>query len=171
MPFCPKCRSEYRKDITHCPTCDVDLVGEAELPEQLTDDQVIAAMAEEDLEVVAEGTLQGLKPVQDVLIAEGIPAALRKAEELMTEAGLFLRLELVVRKSDLETAGPVVREALQGELSEEMREGLAHIYGEGDSEEDEAEEGDGPAPCPACGCTDPLVNGECPECGLFLGDE
>ncbi|MBI2931805.1 MAG: DUF2007 domain-containing protein [Planctomycetes bacterium] len=28
MPFCPKCRSEYRPEITRCVDCDVDLVGE-----------------------------------------------------------------------------------------------------------------------------------------------
>ena len=30
MPYCPKCRYEYRPDIEKCPDCDVELV--AELP-------------------------------------------------------------------------------------------------------------------------------------------
>ena len=30
MAWCPKCKNEYRKGITHCPDCDVDLVEELE---------------------------------------------------------------------------------------------------------------------------------------------
>ncbi len=33
MAWCPKCKNEYRKGITHCPDCDVDLVEEL-LPEE-----------------------------------------------------------------------------------------------------------------------------------------
>jgi len=32
MPFCPKCRYEYKSEISHCPDCEVRLV--AELPEE-----------------------------------------------------------------------------------------------------------------------------------------
>lgn len=28
---------------------------------------------------------------------------------------------------------------------------------------------DGYPPCPACGCTEAPVDGECSDCGLFLG--
>lgn len=35
MAWCPKCKNEYRKGITHCPDCNTDLVEELELlPEQ-----------------------------------------------------------------------------------------------------------------------------------------
>ncbi|MEH2958982.1 hypothetical protein [Candidatus Merdisoma sp. JLR.KK006] len=35
MAWCPKCKNEYRKGITHCPDCNMDLVEELELlPEQ-----------------------------------------------------------------------------------------------------------------------------------------
>jgi hypothetical protein len=177
MPFCPQCRAEYRKEFSHCPTCDLELVQEQELPPKLTDEQVVAAMAEEELASIAEGTLQGLKPVQDQLIESGIPAALRKSDEMMTEAGLFLRLELVVRKSDAEQASSRVRQALQGEVSEEMLDGIAELQqvaAQGEPEEgaeEGAEEAEGAPACPACGSTEPLVDGECPECGLFLGTE
>jgi hypothetical protein len=189
MAFCPRCRAEYRKEITRCPTCDRELVDEQELPPKLTDAQVVAALEEdkEELVTVAEGTLQGLRPVQEQLIETGIPAALRKSEEMMTEAGRFLRLEVLVRQRDAEQAILMVREALQGELSEEMLEGIARLQavpgaagdaGEGEGEDpfDEAEPGkegeegeEGALACPACGSTEPLVDGECPECGLFLG--
>ncbi|MBK7995099.1 MAG: DUF2007 domain-containing protein [Blastocatellia bacterium] len=35
MPFCPKCLSEYKREITHCNECDLDLV------EELTDENRI----------------------------------------------------------------------------------------------------------------------------------
>lgn len=175
MAFCPQCRAEYRPEITHCPVCDVDLVDAESLAPEMTDDRVVALLAAAELTVVAEGTLQGLKPVQDALIASGIPAALRKAEEVMSEMGLFLRLELVVRQEDEEVAGALVREALGGDLSEEMREGMEALFVGGDAAQGGGEgEAEGEEPetlaCPACGCTDPLVNGECPECGLYLGE-
>ena len=28
MPFCPKCKYEYREGFTLCPDCDVELVPE-----------------------------------------------------------------------------------------------------------------------------------------------
>lgn len=28
MPYCPKCRYEYRADVTKCPDCDEKLVDE-----------------------------------------------------------------------------------------------------------------------------------------------
>lgn len=34
MPWCPKCKSEYRKDIKRCDQCDIDLVEKLENEEQ-----------------------------------------------------------------------------------------------------------------------------------------
>ncbi len=38
MPFCPKCRFEYRPEITKCPDCDEYLV--AALPEENDEDTI-----------------------------------------------------------------------------------------------------------------------------------
>lgn len=178
MAFCPKCRAEYRVGITHCATCEVALVAEEDLPAVMSDAEIIAALADEEVVTVFEGPLAGLRPVHEKLLEAGIPAALREGEELKTEMGLFIKLALVVRKEDLgrvaELLGEEYRESLarEGLLSEALdREGPLEAP---EASEDGGEEGEGGAKalaCPACGCTDPLVDGTCPDCGLFLGSE
>jgi len=42
-----------------------------------------------------------------------------------------------------------------------------------DDDDDDADgdgDGDGELPCPACGTAAPLVDGECSDCGLYLGE-
>ncbi len=39
MPYCPKCRYEYRDEIKRCPDCDVNLV------EELTEDELVCVGA------------------------------------------------------------------------------------------------------------------------------
>lgn len=171
MPFCPKCRSEYRADIQRCATCDEALVAEEDLPVHMSDQEIIAAMSEEELVSVFEGPLQALKPVQTRLLEAGIPAALRQGEELKTEMGLFIKLQLVVRKDDLEKVAGLVGEEYRENLRREGLLDVATSEGLEHPQSDASEETDGDLACPACGCTDPLVEGECPECGIFLGEE
>lgn len=180
MPVCPKCRAEYRSGITQCAHCEVALVAEGDLPDIMSDEEIIAAMSDEELVTVFEGPLAALRPVHDKLLAAGIPAALREGEELKTEMGLFIKLSLVVRKDDVtrvaELVGEEYRESLarEGLLDDTMDRHLgADRAGGGNGAGDQGEGGEEPAEttpaCPACGCTEPLVDGECPECGLFLG--
>lgn len=68
MAWCPKCKNEYRKGITHCPDCDVDLVEELEqLPEQ---EEVIKAPEDyefpEDFDprTILEGPRERITPVK-----------------------------------------------------------------------------------------------------------
>lgn len=75
MPFCPKCRYEYKRGVYKCPDCDVELVDtlppeEKHSDEQLTDKyqdwvQVARLTATEYAEMVEEG-----------LRAKGIPAVI-----------------------------------------------------------------------------------------------
>jgi hypothetical protein len=178
MAFCPKCRSEYRAGITHCATCEVALVSEEELPKLMSDAEIIAALAEEELATVFEGPLASLRPVQEKLLEAGIPAALRQGEELKTEMGLFIKLSLVVRKEDLprliellgeEYREDLAREGLLGDAPDQMDHPEDPDHEEGSGNPDGPGEGKALA-CPACGCTEPLVDGECPDCGLFLGE-
>jgi hypothetical protein len=172
MPFCPECRAEYRKGFDHCPSCDVDLVEEMELPEMLTDEEVIASMAEEDLVGIVRGSVEGCQETQAILLEQRIPAAIHESEDIVAEAGHFRILQVVVRKEDAERA----QEALnQDWVDDAQREGLLRDVeftdpDASDAEEDEgeADEDEQPA-CPACGCAKPLKKGKCRDCGLHLG--
>jgi hypothetical protein len=173
MPFCPECRAEYRTGFDRCARCDVDLVSEDKLPEMLTDEEVIASMAEEDLLPIIRGSIEGCRETQRKLLEARIPAAIHEAQDVVAEAGHFRILQVVVRKEDAEQALQVLnlewvedaqREGLLEDLEISGPEGLDAVDGAAGEEEDDDEE---PA-CPACGCTKPLKKGKCRDCGLHL---
>lgn len=174
MPFCPECRAEYRKGFHRCARCDVDLVSEDALPEMLTDEEVIASMASEDLLPIIRGSIEGCRETQRKLLEARIPAAINEAQDEVAEAGHFRILQVVVRKEDAERALQVLnfewvedaqREGLLGDVEIAGPDGLdAGDGAQGEEEDDDAE----PA-CPACGCTKPLKKGKCRDCGLHLG--
>ncbi len=170
MPVCPECRAEYREGFDHCPRCQVDLVSPDDLPELLTDEQVIASMAEEDLAPVVRGSIEGCRETQHTLLEARIPAAIHEAQDVVAEAGHFRILQVVVRKQDLEEAQRVLELDWLGDA---QREGLAAAVelaeGEGDGPLDSPEgDEEGEPACPACGCTKPLKKGNCRDCGLHL---
>jgi hypothetical protein len=166
MPFCPECRAEYRKGFDRCPSCDVDLVEEADLSEMMTDEEVIASMAEEDLVPIRRGSIEGCREIQAKLLEQRIPAAIHEAQDEVSEAGHFRILQVVVRKDDAEQAvevleGDWVRDALQEGLLDDMESVRGKVA-------EDVDDGDAEPACPACGCTKPLKKGRCPDCGLHL---
>ena len=68
MPFCPKCRFEYNKDVKKCPDCSVKLVARLkEIP---------------DIRFVALPNLPGkvyAEMIREVLRQKGIPCYLRSS--------------------------------------------------------------------------------------------
>jgi len=184
VPFCPECRAEYRKGFERCPTCDVDLVEADEVPEMLTDEEVIASMAQEDLMPIVRGSIEGCRETQSKLLEKRIPAAIHESHDEVAEAGHFRILQVVVRREDAERAQEVLnlewvedaqREGLLGEveLTEAEDPAAGEVDAEWDAEGDDGDDGDAdedaePA-CPACGCTKPLKKGKCRDCGLHLG--
>jgi hypothetical protein len=68
MPFCPKCRYEYRRGVRECPDCRIELVDA--LPSPAPPPQV-------DLTEVELCTIQNeihAKLLQGILAREGIPS-------------------------------------------------------------------------------------------------
>jgi hypothetical protein len=175
MPVCPECRAEYRKGFDHCPTCDVDLVDEYELPDLMTDEEVIASMAEEDLMPIIRGSVEGCRETQRTLLEQRIPAVIHEAKDIVAEAGHFRILQVVVRKEDAERAQMVLnQEWVDNAQHEGLLRDVALVVpddqsaGEGEDQDDEDQDNEQPA-CPACGCTKPLKKGKCRDCGLHLG--
>lgn len=174
MPVCPECRAEYRKGFDHCPTCDVDLVETDVLPEMMTDEEVIASMAEEDVIGIVRGSVEGCRETQAKLLSQHIPAAIHEVQDEVAEAGHIRILQVVVRKEDAERAQAALN---QEWVDDAQREGLirdVEITGPDDQSDEEAEaqaapDDDEEPACPACGCTKPLKKGKCRDCGLHLG--
>jgi hypothetical protein len=196
MAICPVCRSEYRKEYTHCATCDVDLVDPADLPSELTDDEVAATMAEEEnLVTVLHGSVDACKEMQRKLRAVRIPSIARRVRDTVAEAGHHLILEVCVRTADAERTGELFQRELIEKLAQdgllddavEIQQRKNHkaekkkrqeaAGGEtpggpeaGAGEAQPEDDPDEPIPCPACGCTKPLKKGVCRKCGLVLGE-
>jgi len=105
MPFCPKCRAEYREGFSRCSDCDVDLVDE--LPREEED------FEEEDL--VPIHTFTGdlyAEMVKEALENAGISCILQKTTistvTVVSGATEGAATQVLVRRSDVERAEGVM---------------------------------------------------------------
>lgn len=81
MPFCPKCRYEYRREVSECPDCGVALV--AQLP-VVAEESEENEYSEKDWVAIARLTSPGYSEmVLEEFRAKGIPAV------VLSETGLF----------------------------------------------------------------------------------
>lgn len=104
MPFCPKCRYEYRADITVCPDCDLDLVTKLHEPkEQEHIDVELVTIADFTFDVQAEET-------KVLLESHGIPAVVENAVSAMIYPGMA-GIKVSVRKEDEKKAREVLKNA------------------------------------------------------------
>jgi len=185
MAVCPRCRSEYRTEFTHCASCDVDLVDPSTLPPELAEDDVLDALAEDpELIAVSRGSVDWCKEVQRKLMAQRIPALARRSEDEVAGASHQQILEVCIRAVDADRAAAVFDQELLEKLD---RDGLlgefAQLQAAREPQEPEGGDAAGHAPaegevaaeeplaCPACGSKKPLKKGCCRKCGLFLGEE
>ena len=82
MPYCPKCKYEYRPGIEFCPDCDEPLVDE--IPDDIIDDEPdIFAGYDDWLPLARLTSLQFAEMVVEGLKAKDIPVV------MLSEAGHF----------------------------------------------------------------------------------
>lgn len=165
MPYCPKCRAEYREGFEVCGSCNVQLVDSMEeIPEPLSDEHVAEMLRDRPVLPVVRGGVEACKEIRDALLMEQIPAVIRTPEDMESFAAVAMVLEVAVLEEDL----PRSVAALQADWHDMLsRDGLQFAVGGISEEVGEDEE----LACPGCGSTKPLENGECPDCGLNLGGE
>jgi hypothetical protein len=118
--WCPRCGGEYREGITHCPSCDLDLVAEPPEPEySLETGPLTGRPIEEEVEAVGP-TLAGsfvtyeeahaaLRALSDA----GIAAEIAPSDEQfpMTFLGAEPALGVVVAPVDAPRAREILRSA------------------------------------------------------------
>ncbi len=173
MPFCPKCRAEFEDGFNECGSCGVALVSKIEdLPEPMTPERAGELLKDIPLSVVVRGGVSACKEIANALLNIQIPTVIAPADDVDPRSGIAMILDVLVAEDDLEKAGHFLTNEWK-ELLEQDRLQFIGIDGietstETENEVEEVEEGE-PA-CPACGSTDPLRDGECPNCGLFLGE-
>ena len=165
MPFCPRCRAEYREGFEICGTCNVDLVERIEdIPEPLTEERLAELLKDRKFIPVVRGGVEACKEVLEALLQEHIPAVIRTPEDAESFAAVAMVLEVAVPEEEIKNAAELLQADWHDMLS---RDGLDFALAGMSQEMGEEEEGE-PA-CPGCGSTKPLENGVCPECGLNLG--
>lgn len=163
MPFCPRCRAEYREGFEICGTCNVELVERVEdIPEPLTEERLVELLKDRKLVAVVRGGIEACKEVLGALLQEQIPAVIRTPEDTGSFAAVAMVLEVVVPEEEIPRAAEMLQADWHDMLSKDGLDfALAGISREVDEEEEPA--------CPGCGSTEPLEDGVCPECGLNLG--
>lgn len=104
MPFCPKCKYEYRPDITVCPDCDLPLVTKLHQPKQPEHiDAELVTVGEFTFDVQAE-------EAKVFLESHGIPAIVENAVSAMVYPGMS-SVRVSVRKEDEMKAREVLKNA------------------------------------------------------------
>ena len=164
MLVCPSCRSEFRTGFDHCKACDVALVP----PDQLAEEAAAHGTPKERLEGVqkvriTQPSLTACRELEAALLDAGIDCYTH-VEEADTDVALgsaaALHYAVLFSQDALEAAKAAMKERFQ-EMVES--EGFGQLQTDPiDLEADEVT-------CPACGTTGALQDGECGECGLFLG--
>lgn len=132
MPFCPKCRAEYREGFTVCSACDeplVDTLPAEELPQEqgsAMSSPVVVCTAADRLEAEA---------ICDLLKEAGVaallrPAAFQKSEayckdfrfgaEIVVEARDLMKAQRLIEQRDEDLAETPIDEQTLAQLAEEQ---------------------------------------------------
>lgn len=104
MPYCPKCRYEYRAGFSTCPDCDVKLVEELPKPSFRDAELVVVAAYPFDA---------GAQQAKLRLNADGIDAVIMN--EIMSQTDIVLAfadggVKVLVRKEDARRAQEILAE-------------------------------------------------------------
>ena len=155
--WCHKCNSEFRVDVTTCPTCEVALhEAPPTEPEEIDEDQLLDS--ETELTVVGHGEFASVMELRRAFHAASIPVAIVREEvdpDAPVEARRQVRFEVLIPTDRLEDAARVLAERSAEAL---RREGLQPLA-----------PGDDTGHCPACGAVVSESVTECADCGIALG--
>ncbi len=181
MPFCPKCRAEFEEGFEVCGSCNVGLVSNIEdVPEPITPERAVDFLKDKELAAIVRGSVSACKEIVDTLLSIQIPAVIIPAEDVDPRSGVAMVLDVLVAEEDLERAIGLLNDEWKDLLekdglqfmndseAEPTEEEMNHGDDEESGEEYDDDDGEEPA-CPACGSKEPLKEGECPNCGLYLG--
>lgn len=168
MPFCPRCRAEYRIGFTRCAECDVSLVERLDQAAPAMDELAMAEyLANRELVVIVQADVERLKPLKNLLCENSIANIIVRlgSGDCCSGGGCGPpKLDLAVAVEDVERA--------LGLLKEEFKE-LVVAVTDGEDEIDRLDRAldlNGETmTCPACDGLIPSGFDECPSCGLYIG--
>jgi hypothetical protein len=160
--LCPSCGASYRQGFTECHSCHVALVDAATYAaNHAARGDPRAELADKKLVPIVHAGLSACREIERALLEQGVPCFLdASADEGDLGAPGALKVGVLIAEDDLARAGAVLRARFEGLVAQE---GIGSFKTEAiDLSADEVE-------CPACGHKGALKDGECADCGLFLG--
>lgn len=158
---CPTCGGTFRAGFTRCAPCKVELVDRATWEAALAArDDPKRALAGKKTVAVVHASLPACREVERALLDANIPCLLQTGSEGEVLAAGAMKIGVIVAEEDLARVGAVMKSRF---------EALIHKEGVGTFKTDAIDVGAAEVECPACGHKGPLENGECADCGLFLG--
>lgn len=164
MLVCPSCRAEFRAGFDRCKDCDVALVDEAKLEEEaVAHGSPKERLAEVQKAFMPQPNLTACRELEAALLEAGIDCYTHVEEadaDVALGSAAALQYAVVFAQDDIENAKSAMKERFQSMIESE---GFGALQTE--AVDLEAEE----VTCPACGHTGALNEGECTDCGLFLG--
>ena len=160
--ICPRCGGSFRAGFTRCAGCKVDLIDRAAYDAGVAaiDDPRQALIGKKTVAAI-HASLQACREVERALLDAGIPCMLgTDIEEGEALAAGPMKIGVMVAEDDLARVTEVMKQRFEVLVAQE---GVGAFRTEAiDVAADEVQ-------CPACGHHGPLSNGECSDCGLFLG--
>ena len=159
---CPKCGGAFRVGFTRCAACKVDLVDPAAFQAGLAArDDPRRALAGKKTVTVVQASLAACREIERALLDAGIPTMLKtENEEGEALSAGTLKIGVVVAEDDVARVGVVMKSRFEALIRKE---------GVGAFKTEAIDVGAAEVECPACGHRGALKNGECADCGLFLG--
>lgn len=159
--ICPTCGGTFRAGFTRCAACKVDLVDQATYAAAVVAmDSPGKALAGKKTVAVVHASLAACREIERALLDAGIPCLLETESEGEILAAGALKIGVVVAEEDVPRVGVVMKARF---------EALIHKEGVGTFKTDAIDITAAEVECPACGHKGPLKDGECADCGLFLG--
>lgn len=115
MPWCPKCKTEYKEGVTHCSDCNTELVSDY--------NEVLKLEATETLVTVEAGSTRFAQRLCDFLEHSGITCALDDTQEEY--------IGILVRPKDLNKAKRCFKAfySVESEIAVQKTEEIASLLG------------------------------------------
>ncbi len=168
LRYCPSCGDEYRADIEHCATCQVDLIsGAQKLVLQQQQGRQLASRsmeieAGEKLVTLRKGQVQDIKYLQKIMAQQRIPSIIGgEADACRKGCRGGPELCLQIREADIQDAMAVLAHDFKSSTALDSHD-LSHLHAAFDPRAAKTA-------CPACGTQFSPTTTTCPECGLCFG--
>ncbi|CAG37423.1 zinc ribbon-containing (seleno)protein DG [Desulfotalea psychrophila] len=166
MMYCPVCDEEYRGDMTHCVSCDVELIT-GEYKRSLLQQKMIGRAPrsmllrdDEAMLTLQKGPMKEMKHLKTLLARVEIPARLLSDDPALGKCCGGPQLYLQVRETDRDEASQILHQDFQKSthLASHNLVGMDRAIDEGRRENS----------CPACGHLFTTGQPCCPDCGLVF---